>query len=187
MSGLMTYAAAALTCLLALAAPARTAASVCDSVPDCEGQVQHPIHYGASHSSGWAYYCTGDHPYYWNNGQSTLGFGNNFTWDNSCFTVTENPFVEDISKMDASITNWCVADEFITVTIGCSKQPQGGPSCPNGTKTVADPGCPMQGHSTNHCSGGSVPVCFLTWTESCPNGLAYCTDVLTASWCTVCQ
>jgi hypothetical protein len=186
MRGPMTYAAVALTCLLALAAPARTAAGVCDSVPDCEGQVQTPEFYIAWQTSGWAYYCTGDHPYYWNNDQ-VLGFGNNFTWDDSCFTVTENPFAEDISKMDATITNWCLAEEFITVTIGCSRQPQGGPSCPNGTKTVADPGCPMQGNPTNHCSGGTVPFCFQTWIESCSNGLAHCTADAGLSWCTVCQ
>jgi hypothetical protein len=56
-----------------------TTAAPCDGVPFCETQQQAPVHYWSWQTSGWAYYCSGDHPYYWNNGQNTLGFGNNFT------------------------------------------------------------------------------------------------------------
>src|SRR6187431_2440384 len=68
-----------------------TTAAPCDGVPFCETQQQAPVHYWSWQTSGWAYYCSGDHPYYWNNGQSTLGFGNNFTWDNSCFSSLKTP------------------------------------------------------------------------------------------------
>jgi hypothetical protein len=46
--------------------------------------VQASVHYGGLDTKGWAYYCTGDHPYYWNN-DSTLGFGSNFSFNNNCF------------------------------------------------------------------------------------------------------
>jgi len=165
-------------------------AAPCDGVPLCETQVMKPIHYWSWQTSGWAYYCRGDHPYYWNNGQSTLGFGNNFTWDNSCFSVTENPFAEDASKMDATITNWCIhrGGEDITVTLGCSQQPQAGPSCPNNNTQVVfhDVKCPMQGSPQNHCAPGTFPVCYETWTEQCSDGPAYCTADLGAVWCVIC-
>ena len=170
-----------------VAFPLESLAAPCDSVPLCEPQVKSPIHYSGWGNSGWAYYCTGDHQYYWNNDQ-ILGFGNNFTWDNSCFTVTENPFAEgEPSKMDATITNWCVVGEDITVTLGCSQQPQSGPACQN-TKVVGDPGCPMKGGISNHCSVTNPPFCFQTFTEQCSDGsLVYCTDDLTVVWCIACQ
>jgi hypothetical protein len=170
-----------------IAYPDWSGAEPCDGVPQCEAQVMAPVYYGAWQTSGWAYYCSGDHPYYWNNDQ-ILGFGNNFTWDNSCFSVIEDPFAEDLTKMDATITNWCLADEDITVTLGCSQQPQGGPSCPNNnTKVGPDPGCPMQGSVKNHCSSTNPPVCIQTWTEQCSTGPAFCTDDLTVIWCVTCQ
>lgn len=159
----------------------------CDGVPLCQPQTQSAVHYNAWQTSGWAYYCTGDHPYFWNN-DNNLGFGNNFSFDNRCFTVTENPFAEnEPSKFDATITNWCLKGEDISVTIGCSQQPQNMPSCPNGTTVGKDPGCPIQGSIANHCSSGPVPVCIQTWTERCSNGPAYCTDELTAVWCVTCK
>ena len=168
----------------------KLSAAPCDGVPLCETQVMTPVHYWSWQTSGWAYYCSGDHPYYWNNGQSTLGFGNNFTWDNSCFSVTENPFAEDASKMDATITNWCIhrGGEDITVTLGYSQQPQAGPSCPNNNTQVVfhDVKCPMQGSPQNHCAPGTFPVCYETWTEQCSDGPAYCTADLGAVWCVIC-
>ncbi len=169
-----------------------TTAAPCDGVPFCETQQQAPVHYWSWQTSGWAYYCSGDHPYYWNNGQNTLGFGNNFTWDNSCFQVTENPFAEsEPSKMDATITNWCIhrGGEDITVTLGCSQQPQGGPSCPNNNTKVVfhDPKCPVQGSPQNHCAPGIFPVCYQTWTEQCNDGPAYCTADQGVIWCVECQ
>jgi len=167
-------------------------AAPCDGVPFCVTQQQAPVHYWSWQTSGWAYYCSGDHPYYWNNGQSTLGFGNNFTWDNSCFQVTENPFAEsEPSKMDATITNWCIhrGGEDITLTLGCSKQPQAGPSCPNNNTKIVfqDPKCPVQGSPQNHCAPGIFPVCYQTWTEQCSDGPAYCTADQGVIWCVECQ
>jgi hypothetical protein len=176
--------------LTVIAYPSGSGAAPCDGVPHCAPQVMAPVHYSAWQTSGWAYYCTGDHPYYWNN-DSILGFGNNFSFDNSCFSVIENPFAEgntQQSKMDATITNWCLKGEDITVTLGCSQQPQQGPSCPGNNTTVGpDPGCPMQGSPANHCSNTNPPVCIQTWTEQCADGPAYCTDDLLSVWCIVCQ
>ena len=170
-----------------IANPYRSVAVPCDGVPDCEPQVMDIVQYSELQTKGWAYYCGGDHPYYWNN-DPILGFGNNFSADNSCFKITENPFVEDVNKMDATITNWCNAIEVVAVTLGCSRQPQAGPSCPNNnTKITDDPNCPMQGSPVNHCSNAGVPVCFQTWTEQCSTGPAYCTDNLGVIWCVTCQ
>ena len=36
-----------------------------DPIPNCEVQTQAPVPYGRAETKGWAYYCTGDHPYYW--------------------------------------------------------------------------------------------------------------------------
>ena len=91
-------------------------------IPDCLLQVQAPVSYTGWQTQGWAYYCTGDHPYFWGFGQ-TGRLTNNFSFDNACFTVTENIFAETTaSKFDATITNWCIATQSITVTLGCSDQ-----------------------------------------------------------------
>jgi hypothetical protein len=100
------------------------------------------VRYGPWDTKGWAYYCTGDHPYYWNN-DDVLGFGNNFRFDNKCFTVTENPFAEnEPSKMDATITNWCPKHEDITITLGCSKQSTTIPCESTNSGPMKDPACP---------------------------------------------
>src|SRR3954471_1126491 len=129
-------------------------AAPCDGVPQCEPQTKESVFYSSWRTKGWAYYCTGDHPYYWNN-DSILGFGNNFSWEpHENVSVIENPFAESSdspSKMDATITNWDPSPRTITVTLGCSQQPQD-VSCPNINKTKVgpDPKCPMQGSIKNH-------------------------------------
>lgn len=172
--------------LVAILNPSETMASPCEGVPHCETQQMTPVSFKALQTKGWAFYCTGDHPYYWNN-DATLGFGNNFSFDNKCFTVTESvPGENEPSKMDATITNWCLKKEKITVTIGCSQQPQNGPNCPGATKVTSDPGCPIQGSPRNTCAG-NPPVCTQTWTENCANGPAFCTkDFVLPTWCVVC-
>jgi hypothetical protein len=51
-----------------------------------------------------------------------------YTWDNSCFTVSENPFFESGTdgKFDATFTNWCTEQEPVTVILACSSTPQPG-------------------------------------------------------------
>jgi hypothetical protein len=178
--------------VLAMAYAGRASAAPCDGVPLCEPQVMSGVRYSALHTSGWAYYCTGDHPYYWNPDQILGLFGHNYSFDNSCFTVSENPFAEDHpSKFDATITNWCLKHETITVTLGCSAEPQNAvASCPTSSpsKVIKDPGCPTQsGSSRNWCSASNPPVCIQTWTEQCESGgPVYCTDDLTVVWCVTC-
>lgn len=92
-----------------------------DKIPDCELQVQQQVYFPKSYTSGWAFYCTGDHPYFWGYQYS---FWPSYTFDNSCFTVTENIFYEDVGKFDATITNWCIKPENIVVTLACSSKPQ---------------------------------------------------------------
>ena len=120
--------AAGLTVALAGPASAKTA---CDShnwniagpssIPDCELQQQAPLKLSSLDSKGWAFHCTGDHPYFWG---LDVGYSPSYTFDNSCFTVPENAAAEgsDTSKFDATFTNWCLKHETVTVTLACSDQ-----------------------------------------------------------------
>ena len=158
-------------------------------VPDCEVQTKAPVHYDSWETSGWAYYCTGDHPWYWGIGSYYL---ENFTWDNSCFTVAENYYAETTpNKFDATITNWCInrGGQKITMFLGCSKQPPPGflPSCPGGGSFGADPGCPQSNVHT-FCNNSKLPICFLTYTEKCSNGTHYnCVADSGVNQCQQCQ
>jgi len=186
-----TLASAALALLLGsrplVAAP-------CDGVPLCQPQTQAPVGFGHLETKGWAWYCTGDHPYYWNNAPDLGLGGDNFGWTaRTHFTVSENPFPEmnNPSKFDATITHWSFHDDTITMTIGCSQQSQNGPvqSCSNGTRVIDDPKWPITGSVQNYCiQTGPIPVCIQVWTEQGPNGtVAACTEELTKSWCVVCN
>lgn len=159
-------------------------------VTNCELQTQAPVHYGSWETQGWAYYCTGDHPYYWG---PNANYYENFTWDSSCFSVAENWWAEGSpNKFDATITNWCInpGGQKITVTLGCSKDPPPGylPACTTVGGSVADPGCP-QANSHTFCNNSRAPpVCFLTYTETCTNKTKYlCTADVGLTWCQQCQ
>lgn len=91
------------------------------SIPDCELQVQSSLKLSAWDTKGWAFYCTGDHPYFWGLAQ---GYSPAYTFDNTCFTVPENASAEgsNTSKFDATFTNWCFKTETVTVTLACSDQ-----------------------------------------------------------------
>jgi hypothetical protein len=178
--------------LAALLAPAGALASPCGpyttgNIPDCELQQQAPVPYSALETQGWAYYCTGDHPYFWGLSSNYPG---DFTWDNSCFSAIENVFPETTpNKFDATFTNWCLSAENIVVTLGCSSQPPPGfgPSCNETGDPVSDPGCP-QSNISNHCSSTNPPVCFQTATETCSDGTTYsCTADQGIVWCYKCS
>lgn len=170
-------------------------AGICDGVPNCQEQEMAPVRYKALETRGWAYYCTGDHPYYWNNAPAgLLGFGSNWSRSPHCFSMAENPFAESqsASKADFTITNWC-ADPFfkaedITVKLGCSQLPQGsGQSCSGNLEETSDPKCPVSGSVRNNCSRGPVSVCIQTYTEKCPDGKEYyCTADEGIIFCLTC-
>jgi hypothetical protein len=183
---------AGLACGLLLAA-APAAAGPCGpyfngDIPDCEPQVQAPVQYSGWETQGWAYYCTGDHPYYW--GLSYSNFAGNYTWDNSCFSGIQNEFFEDQpNKFDATFTNWCLDTQSIVVTLGCSKQPPPGygATCSYSGGPVSDPGC-AQSNVQNHCSATNPPVCFQTFSETCGDNSKYtCTTDLLVTWCYKCD
>lgn len=180
-----TQLAMVLGIVMALAYAGAASAAVCDGVPLCEPQTQASIRYSAWETKGWAYYCTGDHPYYWNTGAQVFGLGNNFSFDNKCFTVTENPFAEnEPSKFDATITNFCLKHENITVTLGCSQQSSQNVQCKSTSRTIKDPNCPIvSGTMQTFCSQGA---CFQMWQEQCTSGLVSCTDSLAIIWCITC-
>ena len=164
--------------------------SLFEPVPDCEPQQKAPVEYPGDFGGGWAYYCTGDHPYYWGPNASYYA---NFTWNNSCFSAAENWWNETTpNKFDANIANWCVFSppQTIIVTLGCSKDPPPGylPSCPTVGGAVPDPGCKQSNQHTYCQNPGGVPVCFETYTETCTNDRIYlCTADQGASWCQQCQ
>lgn len=156
--------------------------SPCERVPKpCEEQTMSAVHYKALQTKGWAYYCTGDYRFYYDN-DNVLGFGNNWKRSPSCFSVVEqSASTAHPSKAQFSITNWChhssfpfaPKDDDITVTLGCSKIPPGvNPSCDNPTQINHDPGCPLQGHETNTCSQYGI-ACIQTYTEKCTDGTEY--------------
>ncbi|MGD9507544.1 MAG: hypothetical protein AB7I59_25325 [Geminicoccaceae bacterium] len=115
------------TGVVALAAePAK--ADPCDSttffgdfIPgDCELQKQPALSFDSIFSQGYAFYCKGDHPYFYG---LLDGYTPSFTWDNSCFSVAENLFFENYhhnSKLDVTISNFCSKQEEIIVTLACS-------------------------------------------------------------------
>lgn len=174
-------------------------ADACERVPHCEKQTKGKIHFKALQTRGWAFYCTGEYPYYWNN-DDILGFGNNYNRSPSCFSVVENPFAETShpSKADFTITNWCHEKKFpwvpksddVTFTIGCSKVSGDLPACSGGySDPVADPKCPIKGKVSQYCSHGTVPVCLQVWTEHCSDGKDYyCTkDSVFPTYCLKCE
>ena len=163
-------------------------ATIMDPVPDCELQQQAPVHYWSWETSGWAYYCKGDHPYFYGMQQS---FILNYTWDNSCFSVTENIFADTVNNLDATITNWCLhsGGEDITVTLGCSsKPPPGSAPCniDNSDPVYKDPGC-TESNQRTFCSSTIPPVCIVTDTETCADGtMYYCSASFGAVVCYKC-
>lgn len=177
--------------MTAMIAPGLARADVCtDSggynippVPQCEVQTKAPVPYDFWQTQGWAYYCTGDHPYFWGLQEGYIG---TYTWAESGFTGTQNEFYEGPNKLDATFTNWKTAQN-LTVSLACSAQPQ--PDIQGCTTTggpVRDPGCP-QANIQNHCSGGSLPLCMQTYTETCSSGVEYdCSAVFGAEWCLQC-
>jgi hypothetical protein len=83
------------------------------TVPNCQAQAQAGISYSGWETKGWAYYCSGDHPYYWRPYNEA---------NNSCFSVAENKIDEgtNYSKFSATITNWCFNKQTIVITLACS-------------------------------------------------------------------
>jgi hypothetical protein len=183
------------SCLLAalamtlLHAPAALADDPCTKnfipIPNCELQVQAPVQYWGWQSSTVAYYCTGDHPYFYGLNQ---GYIFSYAWDNPSFTVTENMYLDDVNKLEVLVTNWNIFPETLALTLACSATPQPGTAfCATQGGPVSDPGCP-QGASKTFCSRGAVPVCFQLYKETCSNNVSYqCQILFGISSCLQCQ
>jgi hypothetical protein len=156
-------------------------------IPDCQPQVQAPIKYGWWETQGWAYYCSGDHPYFWG---LAAGYPGDYSTNNSCFSSIENEFDEGTpNKFDATFTNWCWADEEIVVTLSCSdiEPPAWSGGCTTTGGPVPDPGCP-QSNAHNYCTTVKFPpVCFQTYNETCGSTTYDCTVDLLATWCFQCK
>jgi hypothetical protein len=174
-------------------------AAVCDGIPECEPQVQAPVPFGAWETKGWAFYCTGDHPYFWGlwwydpiNAPANQTYDwSSATGQKSCFispTEWAGPEEGNPSKLNISTTNFCNADE-LRVTLACTKSlPPGGSinGCTPDSGILADPGCPTTWEN-NNCQNGAVPVCFQNAIETCSDGTKYgCTALFGAVWCQRC-
>ena len=81
----------------------------------CQNQTQAAVGYNGSQSQGWAYYCGGDHTYFY-------GGTNGIAWNNTCFTETENGFFESGNKADADFINWCATGQSLVVVLACYSQ-----------------------------------------------------------------
>ena len=154
----------------------------CSGIPNCVLQPQATIHFGASDTKGWAFYCSGDNPYYW--GEESAGDYNRWTQNNNCFTTSESGGSElgNPTKLDVTITNWCVKDEDYNISIACSSNPPPNyaPACGSSNPSepiFTDPKCPIQGNIQNSCAQVPAPVCIQSWTEQCSNNIQY--------WCTL--
>ena len=87
-------------------------------VTNCQLQEQSAIKYSAWETKGWAYYCSGDHPYAWNYNN---GYIFSYTFDNTCFNITENVGSEGSSnKYDFTITNFCLKSDSFVIKLVCS-------------------------------------------------------------------
>lgn len=145
------------------ALPAAGSSDLCSGIPECQVQPQTPVKLKPLQTKGWAFYCTGDYPYYVK-----------FEKQGSCCSATENPFVEDRpSKCDVTLTNWKVYTHHVTIRLACSKIDPHGPPCNATSGPVGDPKCPINGKVRNTCSGGPVPVCIQTWEERCSDGRVF--------------
>jgi hypothetical protein len=100
-------------------------------ITNCQPQVMAGISYSGWETKGWAYYCSGDHPYYW--GKST------FESNNSCFSVAEQMFRTNNRKLNVTITNWCFKKETLVLILACSDHVPGFPcGIPTGLGCPAD-------------------------------------------------
>jgi hypothetical protein len=97
---------------------------------NCQVRAQAGISYGGWETKGWAYYCTGDHPYYWLP---------HFEGNNSCFSIAENKFDENDNKFSATITNWCFNKQTLVISLGCGTEPKRSGPCANSL----NPNCPF--------------------------------------------
>ena len=180
-------------CLLAAVLyPASGLADPCNpqnKIPGCQSQVQAPVPFYGGMGSGWAFYCTGDHPYFWGLGDGILS---NYTWDNSCFTGIENLFDENPNnKFDGTFANWCWSQQNLVVTLGCSDRPppwSGPDDCAAVGEPVSNPGCASSDADTS-CSNTNPPVCFKKDRQTCGDGTQYnCTGASAATtWCYKCK
>jgi hypothetical protein len=166
------------------------AADACDNSaapPDCQQQIQSAVPYSGWESNTWAYYCTGDHPFYW--GPSNSSDTGNFQVLTPNYTFIESIFAENGSpnKMDALFTNWSIYTQQLVVALACSDQPPPQAQvCNNPGNPVADPGC-AESNAHVYCSG-RVPVCFTLYEETCTGGQTYqCTNETgLVVWCQPC-
>jgi hypothetical protein len=158
--------------------------------PNCQTQTTAPVYYSFWDSKTWAYYCTGDHPYYW--GINTDGNKSDVIGYEIVpygFTTVESEFDENTpSKLDAFFTNWSTGQNLV-VQIACSNvpPPQAKVCDTTGSPVVGDPGC-MQSQARQYCSGGPTPVCFTLFLETCNNQQTYqCTEIsILPAYCQAC-
>jgi hypothetical protein len=146
-------------------------------VPFCNSQIRYFFELGGWATVAYDLTCTDpNYPYYWNYNQSQTG--------SPSISVTGVTTFDSPGMLQSLITNWNpFATDDLTVRLACSKSNSFGGNCGG---PVSDPGCPVvEGSTQNHCSGGPVPVCILTYQERCQptNQLYQCTNTLGIAYC----
>ena len=91
-------------------------------IPNCQNQVQAPVHFNGLQTQGWAFYCGGDHPYFYI-ADGGWSIDNSFTSGNG-FTGIENILAEANANLDATFTNWSFEGNDLIVTLACSDTSQ---------------------------------------------------------------
>lgn len=149
----------------------------CSGIPNCTLQQQAPISLKEAKPQGWAFYCSGSHPYYW--GLAWAGNTGRWVQTDKCFSTAENAQAEDTpNKLDVTLDNFCTTRDY-TISLACSANTPPKftpPACGSGsTQTVfTDPNCPSSTKVTSTCSTGTLaPVCFQTWAEQCSNNTTW--------------
>ena len=79
----------------------------------CQNQTQAAVGYNALQTQEGAYYCYDPNGVYIYTWPGTYGIA----FNNSCFTVAENPDPGDSGESDALYTNWCITGQSLTVVI----------------------------------------------------------------------
>jgi hypothetical protein len=170
--------------LAALVSPPASADPCVDSwspPPNCQTQTTAPVYYSFWDTKSWAYYCTGDHPYYW--GTNTDGnkadvIGYEIVPYGFTSVETASGEGDSVNKLDALFTNWSTGQNLV-VQMACSNvpPPKAQVCDTSGTGIVGDPGC-TQSQARQYCNGGSGPTCFTLFLETCTNGKTYqCTEI----------
>jgi hypothetical protein len=94
-------------------------------IPNCQNQVQVPLHYSGQTGSEYLFYCMIDHKYFYHL-DGAWSIDNSNAAPQHGFTGYENPRGEagTTNEMDGTFFNWSDSANDLIVTLACSDTPQ---------------------------------------------------------------